>query len=181
MANAFEWLNKLVDWFAQFFPRWVIFDPREAGVKFVRGKPKLMAAGQVHFYWPATTTIDQYPTVRQSDNLASQTIESKDGVTFTVGGVLIYDVPDVLKLLTTCHSAVKLVSDIALSGIHDVCCKMTWEELKEEQRRSTLDTKLKNSMKKDLEDYGIRLHKCMLTDLAKTRVLKVHQAIQKDE
>jgi hypothetical protein len=172
----FEWLNRLYELVSSFFPKWVILDPREGGVKFVRGKKVVEMGPGIHFYW----TIDTYPTVRQSDNLVTQTLESKDGVTFTVAGVLIYDVPDIVKLLTSCHSAVQLASDIALGGIHEVCCRMGWEELKEEQRKGTLDTKLKNSMNKQLSQYGIRLHSCMLTDLAKTRVLKVHQAIQKE-
>jgi len=73
------------------------------------------------------------------------------------------------------------VKDIALSAVHDVCCRMSWHDLKDEQRRGTLDTKLKNEAKKSLEDYGVRVLKTMLTDLAPCRVVKLIQSMSKGE
>lgn len=176
----FEWLNKLYEIIAQFFPKWVIFDPREGGVKFVKGRPVELKPGRIHWYWPVTTTIDQYPVVRQTDQLIAQTMETTDGITFVAQGIVVYDVPNVVKLLTECQHSVKLIQDISATEVHAVLCEFTWADLKQEQRKGTLDTKLKNALKKPLEEYGVRVIKCMLTDLARVRVTKHLMQTQKE-
>ena len=50
---------------------------------------------------------------------------------------------------------------------------MTWEELKVGQRKGTLDTKLKNSAREVLKEYGVNVIKVQLTDLAPARVYKI--------
>jgi hypothetical protein len=89
----------------------------------------------------------------------------------------VYSVPDLLTLLTTTHDPATAVKDLTLTALHDVCCNMTWEELKAEQRKGTLDTKLKNATQRALDDYGVRVVKVMLTDLAPARVLKLMQNV----
>lgn len=170
-----------MEWFGRFVPRWIILDPREGGVKFVRGARVVKLGPGIHWYWPLVTTYDTYPTVRQADNLPTQVFTTKDDITIAVGGLLVYDVNDVEKLLTTCHNAIRTVQDITLTAVHDVCANLTWDELKDKQRRGTLDTQLKNAAQKQLGEYGVRVIKCMLTDLAKTRVLKVIQSVNKDD
>lgn len=181
MGSAFEWIGKIAEWFGQFIPRWIILDPRTGGVKYVKGSRVVELKAGVHWYWPATTTYDTYPTVRQTDNLVSQTIVTLDSHTVTVGAMVVYDVFDVVKLLTTVHNAVHAIQDISLTAIHDVICNLSWVDLMTEQRRGTLDTKLKNAAKKQLADYGVNVQKCMLTDLTnKTRVLRVIQTTSTD-
>jgi hypothetical protein len=48
------------------------------------------------------------------------------------------------------------------------------------QRNRTLDTELKNAALADLKEYGIKVWKVMLTDLAPCRVLKIVQSVSND-
>jgi regulator of protease activity HflC (stomatin/prohibitin superfamily) len=175
-----EWLNQLAQYLGRLFPRLLIVEVREGFVKYVRGARAVELKPGLHWYWPITTAVDSYPVVRQTDQLLAQTIESKDGVTFVAQGIVVYDVPDVLKLLTLCQHAIKLVQDISATEVHAVLCQFTWSELKREQEKGTLDTKLKNAVRKPLEEYGVRVIKCMLTDLARVRVLKHLLQTQKE-
>jgi regulator of protease activity HflC (stomatin/prohibitin superfamily) len=162
----------------------MILDPTLDAVKYVRGKPKYCRGGCIHWYWPATTSFDTYPVARQADDLRSQTITTADeasDITIIVGGMIVYEVFDIMKLLPTTYRASQTVKDIALTCIHGVCCEMTWKDLKAEQRRGTLDTKLKNAAKRALEEYGVRVLKVQLTDLARARVYKIMQTTSKDE
>lgn len=203
MESALAWIGKIAEWVGQFFPRWIILDTTEGAVKFtgfLTPRPArrllglLLQCGHteedmrvtvcgpgIHWYWPATTNLQDYPTARQADNLPTQTVVTADDKTIAVGGMLVYQVEDLGLLLGTTHSAIKVVQDVALTAIHDVCCELTWEELKMGQRKGTLNTKLKNACQKQLGDYGVKVIKCMLTDLAPTRVLKLIQATQVDE
>jgi regulator of protease activity HflC (stomatin/prohibitin superfamily) len=179
--GGFEWLSKAMEWFAKWIPALVILDTRSAGVKWVRGgKVKVCKPGGLYLYWPLVTTFDCYPVVRQADDLRTQTIVTSDDKTISIGGMVVYEISDIEALLTKVHSAERTINDITLTAIHDVCCQMTWEELKQEQRKGTLDTKLKNAAKRALEEYGVCVIKTMLTDLAPCRVLKVVQSVSND-
>lgn len=185
MDSALAWIGQIAEWVGKFFPRWVILDSTEGGVKFI-GHPwrpgvKVVACGPgIVWFWPACTFFQSYPTARQTDNLPTQTFTTLDGKTIAVGGMLVYAVDDVVKLLTQTHSAAKAIQDIALTAVHDVCCSLAWESLCEMQRKGTLDTRLRNAANKQLEEYGVRVLKCMLTDLAVTRVLKVIQSVNQE-
>lgn len=181
MENAFAWIGQIFDWVGKFIPRWIILNPTEGGVKYVRGWKVVPLKPGIHWYWPAVTTFDQYPTARQADRLQTQTMESADNKTFIVGGLLVYQVTDVGKLLPTTFEPAVAIKDIALSAIHDVCCRMDWKALKLEQQKGTLDTKLKNYAQRQLDDYGVKVVKLMLTDLAPCRVLKLSQSTSQEE
>lgn len=184
MESALAWIGQIASWVGQWIPRWVILDPTMGAVKYVGGKKVVALGPGIHFYWPARTNLDTYPTARQADDLRSQTIMTADEdaeIAIVVGGMIVYEVFDILKLLPTTYRATQTVKDLALTCIHDVCCQMTFRELRAEQRKGTLDTKLKNAAKKALEEYGIRVLKVQLTDLARARVYKVMQSTSRDE
>lgn len=181
MDAALAWIGQIAEFVGRFFPRIMIIDPRFAAVKFVRGgKVKVCPPGGLYFYWPLTTTVDTYVVVRQVDNLKTQTFVTRDDRVISVGGMIVYSVHNIEWVLTRVHDLERTINDISLTCIHDVCCKMDWETLKREQREGTLDTKMKNSVKADLHNYGVLVEKVMLTDLAPCRVLKVVQSVSND-
>jgi hypothetical protein len=185
MDSALAWIGQIASWIGQWIPRWMILDVTQGGVKYVRGRRIVELKPGVHFWWPVTTgQPDVYPTARQVDNLRTQTIMTADedqDITIAVGGMVSYEVFDILKLLPKVWRAQAAIKEMSICGIHDVCCKMKWSELKSEQRRGTLDTKLKNELKKTLEGYGVRVVKVQLTDLSRARVYKVMQTTSKDD
>lgn len=210
MESALAWIGKLAEWIGQWIPRWVIINPTHGGIKYTgfmiplsyrRSCARALTAigydcghfdgamrvtplpPGIHFYWPATTSYDHYPTVLQVDDLRSQTVVTADEPerTIVVGGMISYRVHDIEKLLAHSYNAMKLIRDVAMTAIHNVCSKATWAELKEGQRRGTLDTKLRNEARKQLEEFGVTVVKVQLTDLAPTRVYKVMQSTSKDD
>lgn len=181
MESAFAWFGQLVDWFGKFVPRWVILDTTEGAVKYVRGAHPVALAPGIHWYWPLITTLNTYPTARQADRLPTQTITTADGKTVILGAMVVYRVTNILTLLSQNHSATGTIRDIAMTAVHDVCCRMTWAELQDEQRRNTLDTKLKNKTRDALEEYGVAVVKVMLIDLALVRVLRISQSTSQEE
>jgi regulator of protease activity HflC (stomatin/prohibitin superfamily) len=181
MESALAWIGQIVNWLGAFIPRWVIMDTTEGGVKFVCGKKPAALGPGIHWYWPLVTTLVMYPTARQADNLRTQTLVTTDDKVVVVGGMIVYEVADVLTLLSTSHSAATTIKDLALTALHDVCCRMSWEELKAEQRKGTLDTKLRHAAQSVLRSYGVTVLKVMLTDLAPTRVIKLLQSTAQEE
>lgn len=108
-------------------------------------------------------------------------MESKDGKTFLVAGMITYRVTDLAALLTTTHNATVAVGDIAMAAIHDVCCEVDWTDLQNMQRRGTIKTQLRNEAQRQLKDYGIDVIKLQLNTLARCRVLKISQSTATEE
>lgn len=183
MESALAWIGQLAEWVGRFIPRLVILIPSLGAVKYTgtrKGMRVRACEPGLHVYWPLVTVWDVYPTVRQTDDLRTQTITTADGKTIAVGGLITYEVYDLLKLLPTTFEPAKAISEITLTSIHDVLARMTWEEMCAEQRKGTLETKLRNAAKRQLDDYGVRVLRVQLTDMAPARVLKVIQSISND-
>ena len=104
METAFAWIGQIASWIGQWIPRWQILDTTEGAIKYVKGKPRECGSGQVHWYWPVTTTWVVYPVARQTDRLETQTMETTDRVTFIVAGTITYSVHDIMALVSTTHS-----------------------------------------------------------------------------
>lgn len=193
MDAAFAWLSALVEWVGKFFPRWALIDLTEGGIKYesfflparlrrYKKSQRVTYCGPgLHWYWPATTVLGVWPMALQTDNLPSQTIETNDNVSITVGGMVTYTVVDLVKLVTQTHSSMKLIQVTTLAAIHAECCKLSWDDLREKQRKRTLNTLLRNAVQRALADYGVKIEDCMLTDLVKTRAYRLIQSTQQDE
>jgi hypothetical protein len=91
-----------------------------------------------------------------------------------------YKVSDIAKLLTQCHSPVMAIRTITLPAVHQVVCKMSWENLKLEQQKGTINTKLRNATQKRLAEFGIDVDSVELTDMVKVRALRLIQSNQTD-
>lgn len=192
MSEALAWVGQIAEWIGQFIPRWKHIDTTFGGVKFTGfflprrlrvkcggfdGEMKIETLGPgLHWFWPATSTIDIYPTARQTDDLRSQTLVTTDGKSIVVSGMVVYEVVDVEKLLTQNFKATQTISDISLTAVHDVCCQLSWQDLQADQRSGALDKKLLAETRKALAPYGVKVVKTMLTDLAPCRVLRLLQS-----
>ncbi len=180
MESALAWLGRVAEWVGQFFPRWVIVHVWEKGIRLKRGRNPVVCDAGIHFWWPVMTTMIVHPITRQTHNLKSQTITTKDDKTIIIGGLIVFEIKDVIKLVVETHDPDDAIKDMSLSAIHDVCCLLAWDELKEQQRNGDLERKLKAAAKSELEKYGVRLLKMTLTDLATARVYKLVQATSTD-
>lgn len=197
LDSALGWIGQIAEWIGKWIPRWVNIEPTEGGLKYesfflprklrVRwggfdGDQRITYCGPgMHWYWPVTSQIPTWPIVLQTDNLPSQTIETLDGKGITIGGMVTYTVTDLLKLATMTHSSMKLIQVLALATIHAECCKLNWDDLREKQRKRTLNTLLRNGLQKELNQYGVKIDDCMLTDLVRTKAFRLIQSTQQDE
>lgn len=180
MESALAWIGQVAEWIGRFFPRWEIVDTVHGGIKFVKGARVVRLSPGIHWYWPLTTDFHLYPTARQAVDLRAQTLVTTDDRVVVVGGLIVYEIDDIEKILAHTYDPEETVRDITLSAIHDVCCQFSWDDLKVEQRKGTLDTKLRREAQKGLESYGVKVLKTTLTDLAPCRVLKLVQSMAKD-
>lgn len=177
MTDALAWIGQIADWLGRFFPRWVIISATEAGVKFVRGKRIVPMRPGIAWYWPASTEVKFYPTVRQPLNLPSQTVLTRDGKPVAVGGAFEYEVPDPTPLLTGVLDPDQTIRLVAAGAVHKVCSSLTYDELSNQR---LLRLRLRREIRHRLEHLGVRVITATLTDFAPCRVLKLLQSTSID-
>lgn len=185
MEQALGWLGAIVEWLGQFFPRWTLVDTTQAGVKFISRFRRLSwrkwesymevrAFGPgIQFHWPARTVLKIHPVARQTLDLRPQTISTADAKPLLIGGLITYRLFDIEKALAHTYDVDTTVKDAALTAIHSVAARMTWDDLKGAEQSGELDKKLRYEARKVLEPYGVKVIKMTVTDLAPTRVIKL--------
>lgn len=187
MEGAFAWIGRIAEWIGQFIPKGIVIDTRHQATKWntillrdlvrfrwdASAKVSILAPG-FHVYWPVVTTVEQYPVKRQSVALAPQVVTTTDGFEVLVSGLLVYSISDLIKIQAETWDPEETIREIALSGVHDVCCRQSLDYLRTEQGKK-LDTALRNEVRKDLDEYGVQVIKVTLTTMAKTAVVRVVQ------
>ena len=173
MESALAWIGQPVELVASFFPHFKIVRTTHGMVKWVGGSRVVSLGPGWHWYWPCRTEVVEFPTARQSINLANQTITTTDDKTIMVGGMVVFEVHDIAALVAYTFDPDDAVKDIASAAVHDVCCTKTWEQLKAGQRDGSLDRELRAEMKKGLSKYGVTIIRTTLNELALCRVIKI--------
>lgn len=176
MDSAFGWLSSLIEWVGQFFPRWTVVAPTHGWIKFVRGHRIVTGGAQIVWWWPATTKFEEYPVARQAVDLRTQTMTTSDNKVIAIGGLVVYEISDLEKILAHTFDPEQTIKDIAMGAIHDVCSAKTWNELKSKG----FDRDLRREVAKRLLPYGVRVIRTTLSDLAPARVIKLMQTMAQE-
>ena len=172
MDSAFAWIGNIVEWLGRLIPRIEIVRATHAGVKFVRGrKVKKMPPG-LHVYWPITTEVCQIPAARQTHNLCTQTLMTKDRQAIIIGVVVVYSITDIVQALSDNWDVSDTISDITQTAVVSVVATTDLEII-----LSTITEKVEHELTKAtrerLKQYGVKVHKCAVTDFAPSQVIRV--------
>jgi regulator of protease activity HflC (stomatin/prohibitin superfamily) len=173
IESALGWIGQAVEWFALWIPRRVIIEATHAGVKFKRGSHVVALAPGLHVFWPITTTLHVFPVVRQAVDLRAQTLVTRDDRSLAVGGLIVYEVTDIVALIGHTYDPDDTIRDIALSAIHDVCSRYTYAQLRDLNESGELARLMRGACRRGLKPYGVRVLKTTLTDFAPCRVHKL--------
>jgi hypothetical protein len=178
MDGAFAWLNGIFQFFGRFFPDWMTFEPTQAGCKFVGQwrKPATVVylpPGSFVIWWPARTVMRFYQIGRQTTDLRDQTLTTADDKTFSVGGVIVFEITDVIPLLTEVYQPDQTIQDICLGIMVEVLSGHTWNELKESYASGALTKQLTKEAREGLRRYGVKVIRLNISDLALCRTLRI--------
>ena len=120
MDGALAWIGHIVEWLGKLIPRLVIVRSTHGGVKFKRGKYAIPIKPGVCAYWPIVTEVDILPVARQTHNLPSQSLTTRDGKTIVVSGVVVYEIRDVVSALAKNWDISDTINDITMCAITQV-------------------------------------------------------------
>jgi regulator of protease activity HflC (stomatin/prohibitin superfamily) len=172
MESVFGWLSDIFQAILSFFPRLVIIRSTHKLVKFVWGRNVVVCNSGLSIYWPIVTEIDLIPVVRQTTNLNTQFLTTKDGYCLGVAAILIYEVDDVQKLLTHTWDYEDTIKDFCSAAVKRYVCSNNFNDLLESSVSN--DKKLTKELGNDLKVFGIKVIKFTLTDLASLQAFIIH-------
>lgn len=175
--------------FTDFIPRTCVIESTRGGVAhrgsildglsriFLKGKDKKKATLDVirldpgfHIYWPIRTNVEFFPTARQTTNLPTQCLTTKDKETIVVGGIVVFKVEDVVKVLKFNYDMDDTIKDISLAVIKSVIVERNLGDIIKNQ--GEIDKLLTEKLKEDLKEYGISVIHVYISDFAKCMVIK---------
>lgn len=184
MGAALGWIGELVQWFSQFFPRLTWVPPTHGAITFTRGKkvrvygPGLAGRWWWPMWWPFWTEMHTYPVVRQTHDMASQTLTTVDGETITVAGVIVYRIDDLEKALTSQWDLEDTIRDISTLAMAEFVTGTSFHDVQHEDGRA-----LKTAIQGPLAQYGIGVEKAGIADFARTKHITIegHKAVIEEE
>ncbi len=108
--------------------------------------------------------LEIYPTARQTTNLPYQALVTKDKCTLAVSAIVVYEVLDLVKAYGETWDIEDLIKDISLAKVRLLLTSMKYDNVIENQE--SIDLSLTESIKKELDSYGINVINSFFTDLA---------------
>ena len=172
MEGALAWIGQLAEWLGSLFPRLKICRSTHQGVKFVRGaKVKVIQPG-IFLYWPIVTDVELYPVKRQTLNLVTQTLTTKDDEAIIFSIIVIYHVEDIEKALCDCWDIEDTITDIALQASVDVVAAHDFAQIRAGISKG-IATAITLKCRALLRPFGIYVEKCGVTDFAQTKVYRL--------
>jgi len=129
-----NWLVELFDRMLAWLPRPTLLDPSEGGLKISHGKLRVLEGGKRYWYVPLFQDIKTFPVVEQTADLPAQTLMSANKKPLLVSGIVVYEVTDVLTVLTRAHDVDDIVADVGRATIAEVLTGQPFQTLLDGQR-----------------------------------------------
>jgi len=159
MDAALGWIGDLVRYFARLVPRLQLVRITERAVKFRRHKALEVGPG-LHWWWPVTTEMDVYPVVRQIVSLEQQMIQTDEGKTIVVDGVIVYSISDLYTFCVENHDAEENMAELAQAGMRKAVLSTPFDEIN--AGRAKFDNRLTREAQKSLQDFGVEIESMRL-------------------
>lgn len=183
MEAALGWLGDIFRALLKLIPQIILVRATHAGVKFrwgshvieLRPDNGLFKTG-IHLYWPAVTEYEVVPVKRQTTNLQPQYLTTKDRKTIGVSGILVYEINDVIKLLTECYDYEDTIRDLALAAVKEVIIQYDFGYLQDNGKK--IDQELSRTLREQLRRFGVKTIRVTLSDFSQCRVIALWGAEQ---
>lgn len=171
MESAFAWIGWIMEWLGSFVPRIKIVRSTHAGVRFRRGKFASELKPGLHIYWPIVTEVEIIPVARQTHNLPSQSLVTRDGKKVVVGGVVVHAIKDIVAALSNNWDVSDTIDDITMCAITQVITSHDYQYLLT-NLTGAVQMELTRVTRRKLSAFGVKVYRTALTDFSTCLVIK---------
>jgi regulator of protease activity HflC (stomatin/prohibitin superfamily) len=168
--HALDWIGYIVEWIGNFIPRILHVRRTHQGVIFTRSKAKKIGPG-IHIYLPLWSQVEIYPVKRQTLNLPSQILTTKDRQSILIDVAVIYNIVDIYRALVDTYELQDTIRDICQAAVKKCISQYSFDCIIDEQEE--IDEEIFSEISSQVLDYGIGIENAFITDIAKSKVLKL--------
>lgn len=165
-----EWLRDLINRLLSIFPRTLILGPHEAGVRITFGKRATKLGAGWWIYWPLVQRILYMNIPTQVVDLRAQSIRTQDNESAVVSGAIQYSIRDIKKAILDVQDVDKSLETLALGIIFDFVHSRKLDDCRNIE---TLKAEILKGIKEAATGWGLKIEKVYITDLDKTRNIRL--------
>jgi regulator of protease activity HflC (stomatin/prohibitin superfamily) len=170
--NIFSILGEFMGLIIKCFPHLLNVRATCCAVKWVKGKKVVGLGPGLHWYWPITTVVEQIVTARQTLNLPTQVLTTKDRKSVVVGGLAVYRINDVVRAIGERNFDVDdTVRDVCMAALMEVVTDIEFDEFFSDPR--DVSRRLTTRARASLRKFGVYIVSASLTDLSQCRCYRV--------
>lgn len=176
MESAFAWLGQVIEALLSFIPRLILVRATHQGVKWKYGKRAIRLNPGLHFYWPLVSDYELIVTARQTLNLPTQSLMTKDRKQVVVGSVIVFRIKDAVEAIGERNWDVdSTLRDITQAAVVEVVASSTLDELLTgiAQGDSDLIKKLTETVRKELRQFGVYIGQAKFSDFSTSKVFNI--------
>ena len=167
MTSALSWINDLVRWFGQFFPRWVIVKVNEGGLRF-RGAKTFELHPGVNFWWPARSRLEIIPIVRRTLQTPTQVVFGHSFLPNAISAFITFHIFDVTLALRDNWKLGSLIEDETQNLL---AAAVAGQDLSEMDIKE-LARELTGEVTEALKPYGVGVEKVGIVHLSPSIPIK---------
>ena len=164
ILESIAWLGELSELIGSLIPRRVLIPPTHGGVKYKRMKKIIPLTSGRYWYWPFISEIHTTPITEQTIALTDHTLETKDGQTVRVHGVITYEVADVEKALVRKWDFEDSIDDEAAAAYCTYITTKSFEYIQSDRKKVNIE--LTRKVRSQLNEYGIKVIRAQITTFA---------------
>jgi len=176
MESVLGWLGQLMETLGSLIPTWHHLECTDVGVTVKRGKRIKRLAPGIVWYWPFWTSLYHRPANIQTMDLPVRTLTTTDGKRVAVGGMIRYQIDDVLKALIDTDNVERSIRTESLA----VLCELVTAREANAIVQPDLAEDLTECVQERLERFGVVVEQVALTDCSTCMAL-VHVGIHRQE
>lgn len=177
MESIFGLLGQILEAILSVIPRLTIVRATHKAVKWRYGKQPIAIEPGLTIYWPLVTELDTQVVARQTLNLPTQHLTTKDNIPVALGGFVVYTIQDiVLAIGEKNYDVDDTVSDLAQAALVEEVTSLTYDELMKGISggpKSEVYESLSQNLHEQLAKFGVAIERAGLTDFAKCRVIRL--------
>ena len=167
--SSFSWLTEFINWIVAWFPRLVVIHSNQSVVAFVRGKNVRVLPPGLSVYWPLVTNIWFVNRSMQIITTTNQILDTVDGNTVVCSAQVTFRIVDPIKYVVDVYEPEEAVIEAVLATIRDLL--ISWEYQALLVKKSEFNDQLTDAVAERLLNFGIRVERAAICDLARTRVI----------
>jgi len=169
--DAFDFLNDIMQWLGNWFPRWDLLQLNEAGVKHKpKGVIEVLTPGEIYWWWPVTTNVDTIEVKRQTLTFG-QRLTTKDDIPVQVNTVIVFTIDDVFKALVETRDFEDTVGEVAQKLTVRPIMGRTFTDIRSDMGESNeMRNEISRGARTLLKDYGLNVLDGYVSDFSETTV-----------